>query len=131
MHLVRFRISSQEYDAFEPVASGLGTEETGMQPTSTALAGPAYSSLPSSPRRAAPTGRPSGITQGDLCRSVDRAGQLRRWKFALKLRKVPDRRQAMRIVPPAQHPEVTRRLEQGRVYSPHGFEAVVLRPKGD
>ena len=41
------------------------------------------------------------------------------------------RRQAMRIVPPSQHPEVTRRFEQGRVYSPQGFEAVVLRPKGD
>jgi hypothetical protein len=42
-----------------------------------------------------------------------------------------DRRRAMRIVPPAQHPEVTRRFEQGRVYSPQGFEAVALRPKGD
>jgi hypothetical protein len=31
MHLVRFRISRQEYDAFELVASGLETEETGMQ----------------------------------------------------------------------------------------------------
>jgi hypothetical protein len=37
----------------------------------------------------------------------------------------------MRIVPPSHHPEVTRRFEQGCVYSPQGFEAVVLRPKGD
>jgi hypothetical protein len=108
-----------------------GRPSAWTQPTSTALAGPADSSLPSSPRRAAPTGRPSRITQGDLCRSVDRAGELRRWKFALKLRKVQDRRQAMRIVPPSQHPEVTRRFEQGRVYSLQGFEAVVSRPKGD
>jgi len=35
-----------------------------------------------------------------------------------------DRRQTMRIVPPAQHPEVTLRFEQGRVTSPQGFEAV-------
>ena len=42
-----------------------------------------------------------------------------------------DRRQAIRIVPPSHPPEVTLRFEQGRVYSPQGFEAVVLRPKGD
>jgi hypothetical protein len=35
-----------------------------------------------------------------------------------------DRRQTMRIVPPSQHAEVTVRLENGRVYSPQGFEAI-------
>lgn len=35
-----------------------------------------------------------------------------------------DRRQTMRIVPPAQHAEVILRFEQGRVYSPQGFEAL-------
>ncbi len=36
----------------------------------------------------------------------------------------PERRQTMRIVPPSQHSEVTLRFEQGRPYSPQGFEAV-------
>jgi hypothetical protein len=40
-----------------------------------------------------------------------------------------DRRQAMRVVPPSQHSEVTRRFERGGVYSPQRFEAVVLRQK--
>ena len=34
-----------------------------------------------------------------------------------------ERRQTMRIVPPSQHAEVTLRFEQGRVFSPQGFEA--------
>lgn len=35
-----------------------------------------------------------------------------------------DRRQLMKIVPPSKHAEVKLRLEQGRVNSPQGFEAV-------
>lgn len=36
----------------------------------------------------------------------------------------PERRQTMKIVPPSQHHEVILRFEQGRPYSPQGFEAV-------
>src|SRR5262245_25979192 len=42
------------------------------------------------------------------------------WQDALP----SDRRQTLKIVPPSQHAQVTLRLEQGRVSSPQGFEAV-------
>jgi hypothetical protein len=59
-----------------------------------------------------------GFEQEEVELTADLFGE---WQESLP----PDRKQTMRIVPPSQYNEVILRLENGRVTSPQGFEAVL------